>query len=129
MSSDASVVTVDAKGKVKAVAPGKATITATASSGKSAKCEITVTGAKVRKIVIKGEKQMKVGESQALTVKIKPLNAENQELKWKSSSKKIATVDENGVVTALKKGTVVITAKATDGSKVKATFRIVIKKK
>ena len=127
-SSDTSVVTVDSKGKVKAVGTGKATITAIASSGKTAKCEITVTGAKVKKITISGEKTMKKGETQQLTAKIKPVFAENQNLKWKSSNKKIATVDANGVVTALKKGTVTITATAKDGSKVKATFTIKIKK-
>ena len=127
-SSDTSVVTVDAKGKVKAVGTGKATITAIASSGKTAKCEITVTGAKVKKITISGEKVMKKGATQTLTAKIKPVFAENQNLKWKSSNKKIATVDANGVVTALKKGTVTITATAKDGSKVKATFTIKVKK-
>ena len=127
-SSDTSVATVDAKGKVKAVGIGKATITAISSSGKTAKCEVTVTGAKVKKIIIEGAKKMKVGESQLLVATIKPAFAENQALKWKSSSKKIATVDENGVVTALKKGTVTITATAKDGSKVKASFIIKIKK-
>ena len=127
-SSDTSVVTVDSKGKVKAVGTGKATITAISSSGKTAKCEITVTGAKVKKITLSGEKTMKKGETQQLTAKIKPVFAENQNLKWKSSNKKVATVDANGVVTALKKGTVTITATAKDGSKVKATFTIKIKK-
>ena len=127
-SSDTTVATVDSKGKVKAVGTGKATITAMASSGKTAKCEITVAGAKVKKITISGAKVMKKGETQQLTAKIKPAYAENRNLKWKSSNKKIATVDANGVVTALKKGTVTITATAKDGSKVKATFTIKIKK-
>ncbi len=55
----------------------------------------------------------------------RPTGADNG-VTWKSGSTKVATVDENGVVTALKKGTVKITATATDGSKKKATITIKI---
>ena len=47
------------------------------------------------------------------------------ELKWKSSDKKIATVDENGKVTALKAGTVKITVTTSNG--ITATVKIRIK--
>ena len=47
------------------------------------------------------------------------------ELKWKSSDKKIATVDENGKVTALKAGTVKITVTTSNG--ITATVKIKIK--
>lgn len=43
---------------------------------------------------------------------------------WKSSSSKIASVDENGLVTCHKTGTVTITATAKDGSGKKATFKL-----
>jgi len=45
---------------------------------------------------------------------------------WTTSSKTIATVDEDGLVTFLKAGTVTITAAAQDGSGKKATFKIKI---
>ncbi len=41
-SSDSSIVTVDAKGKLKGIAPGTAVITATASGGQTASCTVTV---------------------------------------------------------------------------------------
>lgn len=47
-----------------------------------------------------------------------------QGVTWKSSSNKIATVDENGLVTCLKSGTVTITATAKDGSGKNATFKL-----
>jgi uncharacterized protein YjdB len=47
------------------------------------------------------------------------------ELKWKSNDKKIATVDENGKITAKKAGTVTITVTASNG--VTATVKIKIK--
>ena len=48
---------------------------------------------------------------------------------WKSSSAKVATVDENGKITCVKNGTVTITATATDGSGKKATFKLTVVKR
>ena len=47
---------------------------------------------------------------------------------WKSSSAKIATVDKDGKVTCLKAGTVTITATAADGSGKKASFKLTVHK-
>nr|MBQ8244664.1 leucine-rich repeat protein [Oscillospiraceae bacterium] len=47
-----------------------------------------------------------------------------QGVTWKSSSKKIATVDEDGLVTCIKPGTVTITATAQDGSGKKVSFKL-----
>ena len=53
----------------------------------------------------------------------------NKTLAWTSSNTKIATVDKTGKVKAVKgkKGTVTITARATDGSGKKATIKIRVK--
>jgi uncharacterized protein YjdB len=48
---------------------------------------------------------------------------------WKSSSVKTASVDENGLVTCHKSGTVTITAMAKDGSGKKATFKLQVVRK
>ena len=55
-------------------------------------------------------------------------NARNaiQDVTWKSSSSKIAAIDENGNVTFYKTGTVTITATAKDGSNKKVTFKLKI---
>ena len=47
---------------------------------------------------------------------------------YKSSNRKVATVDKNGKVRGLKEGKATITATAKDGSKTKATCKIVVKK-
>ncbi len=57
---------------------------------------------------------LKPGEKTTLVATLGPDN-EKVELIWSSSDESIATVDENGVVTALKEGKVTITAKTKDG--------------
>ena len=50
-------------------------------------------------------------------------------VKWTSRNKKVASVSSNGVLTAKKTGTAVITAAAADGSKKKASRKITIVEK
>lgn len=57
-----------------------------------------------------------VGKTLQLTPVFTPENASIQGVTWTSSNKQVATVDENGVVTGVKKGSATITAKAVDGS-------------
>ncbi len=56
------------------------------------------------------------GEKKQLKVRISPYDADNAALVWKTSDKTIATVDEDGTVTAIGKGVARITAMLKDGS-------------
>lgn len=67
-----------------------------------------------------------VGESIALVALVRPEGAEGA-LSWKSSKSAVASVDENGVVTAHKAGTAVITCRTNDGSNLKRTCNITVK--
>ena len=67
------------------------------------------------------------GESQSLTAVISPSNAENQKVLWMSSNSSIATVND-GVVTAVKQGKAIITAKSDDGGKT-ATCEVTVNAK
>ena len=58
-----------------------------------------------------------------LQAMVKPSDAVNL-LKWTTSNKKIATVDENGIVTALGKGAATITCTEMDGSKKTASVKL-----
>ena len=61
---------------------------------------------------------MGIGKSQALSVVFDPWYASNKELVWTSSDESVATVDQNGVVTAVADGSCTITvASAGDGEK------------
>lgn len=128
-SSNPKVATVTSTGVVKAVGRGSATITCTAKdgSGISASCVITAVQ-KVTKITLNKRKvTIKKGNTYTLKATVKPTNANNKAVTWKTSNKKVATVSSNGVVTAKKKGKVTITCRAKDGSKKYAKCTITVK--
>ena len=110
-SSDEDVATVDENGKVTAVGGGKAVITAKAGSV-SATCEVTVTVPVTSVTLDKNELSLKKGETAALTATVIPADATNKTVTWESDNEDVATVDENGKVTAIASGTAVITASA-----------------
>lgn len=55
------------------------------------------------------------GQSEALTATVRPQNADNKKVTWKSSDEKVATVDETGKVTAVAAGEAVITVTTAEG--------------
>lgn len=81
----------------------------------------------VKKIMLNKTKATVLSDkSVKLVAKVYPKNANNKKLLWTSSNKRIATV-EKGVVVGLRKGTVKITVKSTDGSKLSAQCVITVK--
>ena len=58
------------------------------------------------------ELTLNIGASKKLTATVKPDNATDKAVAWTSADPAIAAVDENGKVTALSVGTIVVTAKA-----------------
>ena len=78
----------------------------------------------VEKITINGKTEVVAGGYLVLDATVTPKDATNKVLTWSSSDRKVATVDEEGIVKAVNEGTAKITAEATDGSKVKGTLKI-----
>ena len=114
-SSNTKVATVDAKGKIKAKKKkGKATVTITTANGRTQKIKVIVSKKKkdIKKVKISGlKKKYKKGQVAFIKPKANPVNATNLKVTFKSSKKKIATVDKAGKVTVKKKGKVKITTK------------------
>ena len=128
-SSDETVATVDAEGKVTGVKPGKATITVTTEDGgKTATCAVTVTTKEVKVTGVSLDKTtltMDVDNTEKLTATVEPADATDQSVTWKSSNTSVATVSSTGEVTARAKGTTTITVTTKDGAKT-ATCKVTV---
>lgn len=113
-SSDTSVATVDQNGTVNAICSGKTNITASAG-GKSATCAVTVIFIPVSSIYLdKTSLTLEKGETATLTAFVSPDEATDKTVKWTSNDTSVATVDQNGQVTAVSSGTASIRAVAGD---------------
>lgn len=110
-SSDDTVATVDENGTVTAVKGGTATITATVN-GISATCDIKVLIHTTAITLGSSDLQLAKGQvSDPIAVTYNPENTDDsKDLTWTSSNADVATVDENGVVTAAGGGTATIRA-------------------
>lgn len=87
-----------------------------------------VAGAYVSSITLTAQTlAITTGGTKALGATVEPVEAGNKEVIWSSSDSEIATVDENGSVTAVAEGECTITCEATDGSgrREKCTIRVV----
>lgn len=71
---------------------------------------------------------MNAEDSGTLSVSIKPEDAPMPKLVWKSSDESVLTVDENGVMSALKAGSAKVTVSAEDESAKSATCKVTVKK-
>lgn len=131
-SSKPSVAKVSSSGKITAGKnAGTAKITVKTASGKATKT-ITVKVMKkaVSKVTIKASKTtVKVKKTIKLKATLTPNKKQaSDNVFWKSSKPKVATVSSKGVVKGVKKGKAKITATATDGSGKKATVTITVTK-
>lgn len=114
-SSDSTVAEVDELGNIKALKAGTATITALAGNGKSDSYILnvrqSVTGIEINcKSRIMGR-----DEKYKLNVTVSPSNAYTKTVSWVSSDPSVASVAEDGTVTAHANGDAVIVAIAHNG--------------
>ena len=129
VSSNPAIAIVDENGTITALKAGTATITARTTDGSnlSASCAVTVLQRMVTSITLnKSSTSLYTGDSETLVATVSPSNASNKTVSWSSSKTSVATVDQNGKVTAVKAGTATITVRTTDGSNLSASCTVTV---
>ena len=128
-SKNEQVATVDYKGNVTAISEGTTQIDLNVR-GKTETIIIKVTDPTIKHIeniaLNQTEIDLKRGESGNLIATISPEDTiDDKKIVWTSSNETVATVDENGKVTAQNNGTATITAETVNGKK--ATCLVTVK--
>lgn len=109
-SSDTTIATIDATGEILGIRPGTVTITAKDALGGKATCKVTVTSA------LLALSSTDVSLYRNKTTKLEILTDMKESPVWRSSDTTVATVNADGIITAKKAGTALITVSA-DGKK------------
>ncbi len=109
-SSKKSIATVDKDGMITARKPGSAVITATVDKI-SESCKVTVK----KPAVSISKRSVSLYRKQTVRLTVKSTSASVP--KWKSNKKSVASVDQKGVVTAVKNGSAIITVTVDGVSK------------
>ncbi len=128
-SSNPEVVEVDENGTIIALNAGSSIITATSNSNPElhAECNINVSSVLVESITLDcSEKRLYVGDTFEIHADVYPYNAADKSLSWISDNPEVASVDENGKVTAVSVGEAIISAKSVDGSDVSAECKVTV---
>lgn len=127
-SSDKKIATVTDKGLIHTKKAGEVKITITPKKGDRIKLKLNVIDPTVPTAVTINEgvhSTLVLGGTKQLTATVTPDTAP-QEVTWKSSNTVVATVDENGFVTALTPG--LATISAVTGNKLKAQFTLKVRR-
>lgn len=110
-SSDDSIATVDAAGNVTPVTAGEAEVTAEiADKALTATCHVVVTPAVEALYLSDDAVTLGTGDDATLTLYAEPEEVDVSAAVWTSSDESIATVDEEGTVTAVAEGEATVTA-------------------
>jgi len=126
------IVTVNEKGLVTAVGPGNAYVYLWVFRNDGGcdiveTCEVTVNEKKVTSIQLADESvTMERGTTKELQYTLLPADATNNTLVFKSSNESIASVDEDGVISAISEGICTITVETTDDSNLSASCAIYV---
>ena len=123
-SDNTAVAAVYSDGTVRAISAGTTTITASCGSA-SASCQVAVSDVAINSIrmIYPTLSLSGVGDSAELEALLRPLNA-SESVRWESMDESVATVDENGTVTATGIGDVEIRAVAISNPEIYASCEI-----
>lgn len=126
LSVDNDAVAKASGNTVTAKAPGEAVLTIASAQDPAAVLQyrIVVIQPITRITLTASEKNVAAGGTITLTPVFTPENATRKQVTWSTTTGSLLSVDENGVVTGLKKGSGRVTATAADGSNVRVSINI-----
>lgn len=125
ISSNPDIALVSSTGIVTGIKKGEATITAVASSGVSKSCVVSVQDVEITSLSFKkNAATIYAGKQGKLAPTILPKNAPAASLVWTSSDPSVVSVDQNGVVKALKAGTAQIIVSTHEGVSASVTLTV-----
>lgn len=125
ISSNEDIVTVDNKGRVKAIASGNALITLDPITAEPCFCNVHVKKVDAKTIDISpNQLNVVVGKTKLLKPIYTP-NGASASVTWMSENENIATVTSSGMVKGISEGTVTIVAKTDNGLKAKALVKVI----
>ena len=127
-SSDSQIATVNASGRVTGVRAGACVITCTSQADGTVYATQPMTVVQlVEKIAFNVKQtQVNVPESTRVSWTVEPYDATDRSVTLSSNNSKIATVDQDGTIHAVKAGECTITAKANDGSGVAGRVKVTV---
>ncbi len=126
--SDGKLATIDTNGKLKAVSPGKVTVTAKSTDGSEIikSVSITILSAISNVKVEKTNVTLNQGSTYKQKLTFTPSSNINSKMKWVSSDTDIAVVDENGIIKAERIGTATIKGTTTDGTNNSVSCKVTV---
>lgn len=128
-SSNPNIISVDENGNVFAITSGTATITAKALNGVSSSITLNVYS-KVEDIKLDTDNLiLQEGENYNLIAIIYPEDANNKKINYKTENKEIATINQDGKITAIKEGTTKIIVTSDENNQIKKQIEIKVIKK
>lgn len=130
-SSNPDIAKVDENGTITAVSQGNAIITAKTSDSSeiSVSCSVTVVKRVSEIILSLSDVELYEKQTVQITADVLPASANNKVIEWSSSNENIATVDGQGLVTAVSQGNAIIFVKSTDGSDITAQCNVKVLKR
>ncbi len=124
-SSAPEVATVSPAGEITAIADGMSVITASLPNGQKATCQLSVAQKPVTKIQINKKKLgLTAGDTYKFDYKLSPASASITSVTWSTSDENVATMAEDGTLTAVGVGKCTIAARSHNGKAAKCQVQV-----
>lgn len=129
-SSNPEIATVDDKGNIQAICSGTTIITVKAEENNvQNQIEITVYSKVTGIILDQKEIYMQVGDTFQINASIEPEDANEKTVFYSSTNVQIASIEENGIITAYQEGETTIIGTSKETPSIKAECRVMVVRK